>query len=157
VLAAVLRMCPSNTTPPTILVTGGCGFIGSHTIVCLLNAAEQYNVVVVDNLVNSSSVSLDRVAEITKLTDEARKERLVFHKVDMRNEADMKKGFESSPKFTACIHFAGLKVRNPLNIHRCQELFSKKNEFYFRLLVKVRAFLFYTMIIILLVHLYCFN
>ena len=104
-------MCETNSCTPTILVTGGCGFIGSHTIVCLLNAPEQYNVVVVDNLVNSSSVSLDRVSEITNLTEESRKERLVFHNVDMKDEAAMKKVFETSPKFTACIHFAGLKVR----------------------------------------------
>ena len=108
-------MCTTTSTTeaptaPTILVTGGCGFIASHTLVCLLQAPENYNVVIVDNLVNSSSVSLDRVAKIVNLTDEERQKRLVFHNVDMRNEAEMKKVFENSPKFSACIHFAGLKV-----------------------------------------------
>lgn len=92
----------------TILVTGGCGYIGTHTIVLLLE--QKYNVVVVDNLVNSSAVSLDRVAEIVGLTEEERKERLKFHKVDICSEAELRKVFESSPEFEACIHFAGLKA-----------------------------------------------
>jgi UDP-glucose 4-epimerase len=93
-----------------VLVTGGCGYIGSHTIVCLLERG--YNVVVVDNLVNSSQVSLDRVAEIAKISDEERKERLVFHETDLCDRQALKTIFETSPKFQACIHFAGLKVRN---------------------------------------------
>ena len=93
---------------PTVLVTGGCGYIGSHTIVCLLE--KDYNVVVVDNLSNSSAISLDRVAEIVGLKDDERKERLVFYQVDLCNEAELRKVFESSPKFLSCIHFAGLKV-----------------------------------------------
>ena len=92
----------------TILVTGGCGYIGSHTIVCLL--AQGYNVVVVDDLVNSSSVSLARVVEISGLTEEARQERLVFHEVDVCDKEAFRKVFETSPTFQACIHFAGLKV-----------------------------------------------
>jgi len=96
---------------PTVLVTGGCGYIGSHTIVLLLE--QNYNVVVVDNLVNSSAISLDRVSEIVGLTEEARKERLIFHKVDICNEAELRKVFETCCKeepFEACIHFAGLKA-----------------------------------------------
>ena len=100
----------SKSGNPTILVTGGCGFIGSHTIVCLLES--NYNVVVVDNLVNSSPVSLDRIAKITGLSEESRKDRLVFYNVDLRNEDELRKVFESSPQFSGCIHFAGLKVRN---------------------------------------------
>ena len=92
-----------------VLVAGGCGYIGSHTIVCLLE--QGYNVVVVDNLVNSSKVSLDRVSEIANLSEDARKERLVFHEVDLCDKESLKKVFESSPKFSSCIHFAGLKVR----------------------------------------------
>lgn len=92
----------------TILVTGGCGYIGTHTIVCLLE--QGYNVVVVDNLANSSKVSLDRVTEIAKLDDEARKKRLIFHQVDLCDKEALRKVFETSPKFQACIHFAGLKV-----------------------------------------------
>lgn len=92
----------------TILVTGGCGYIGTHTIVCLLE--QGYDVVIVDNLVNASSVSLDRVAEIANLDDEARKKRLVFHQVDLCDKEALRKVFESSPTFQACIHFAGLKA-----------------------------------------------
>ena len=103
----------SDSTPPCILVTGGCGYIGSHTIVCLLTSLVEYSVVVVDSLANSSQVSLDRVAEIAGLKDkpEDLKTRLVFHKVDMCDKDAMRKVFEQSPKFDACIHFAGLKVR----------------------------------------------
>ncbi len=95
---------------PCILVTGGCGYIGSHTITCLLTSPLNYSVVVVDNLSNASSKSLDRVAEICELDEESRKERLVFHEVDMCDKDAFRKVFESSPQFDACIHFAGLKV-----------------------------------------------
>jgi UDP-glucose 4-epimerase len=97
-----------SSDPATILVTGGCGYIGSHTITCLLE--QGYNVVVVDNLSNSSKISLDRVAEICKLDEEQRKKRLVIHEVDVCDEAALRKVFETSPTFQACIHFAGLKV-----------------------------------------------
>lgn len=108
----------SSSSPPStpssfdgihVLVTGGCGYIGSHTIVCLLE--QGYSVVVVDNLVNSSSVSLDRVAALAGLDEEARKTRLVFHNVDLCDKAAVRTIFETSPKFQACIHFAGLKVK----------------------------------------------
>jgi UDP-glucose 4-epimerase len=105
-----------STKRPSILVAGGCGYIGTHTITCLL--AENYNVVVVDNLVNSQKVALDAVVKISGLTDEERKERLVFHEVDIRDEAALRKVFESSPTFQACIHFAGLKVRIPIALSR---------------------------------------
>jgi len=98
------------TEGPCILVTGGCGYIGTHTITCLLQSPLNYSVVVVDNLCNSSRISLDRVAEICELDDEAREKRLVFHNVDICDEAAFRKVFESSPEFDACIHFAGLKV-----------------------------------------------
>lgn len=91
-----------------ILVTGGCGYIGSHTVLCLLEA--NYSVVVVDNLCNSSKVSLDRVATILELSAEERLERLVFAEVDATDEVAMREVFHKSPKFSACIHFAGLKA-----------------------------------------------
>jgi UDP-glucose 4-epimerase len=96
-------------TNKTVLVTGGCGYIGSHTIVLLLE--QNYNVVVVDNLVNSSPISLDRVATIVGLTAEERATRMIFHQVDLCNEAELRKVFEQSPPFVSAIHFAGLKVR----------------------------------------------
>jgi UDP-glucose 4-epimerase len=96
---------------PTVLVTGGCGYIGSHTIVLLLQ--EGYNVVVVDNLINSSPVSLDRVASIVGLTDpEERAQRLRFYQVDICNEAQFRQVFlqHQEQPFHAVIHFAGLKA-----------------------------------------------
>jgi UDP-glucose 4-epimerase len=107
-------MSSTTTEPrPTILVTGGCGYIGTHTITCLL--ADNFNVTVVDSLLNSNEVALDAVAKIAGLTDEERKERLVFHKVDVCDEPALRAVFESSPTFQACIHFAGLKVRSRWN------------------------------------------
>jgi UDP-glucose 4-epimerase len=91
-----------------VLVTGGCGYIGTHTIVCLLE--QGYNVVVVDNMSNSSSVSLDAVAEIAQLGGEERSKRLILHEVDVCDKEALRKVFETSPTFQACIHFAGLKV-----------------------------------------------
>ena len=84
-----------------ILVTGGAGYIGSHTIVELLNAG--HDVAVVDNLSNSSKTSLERVAEITGKTAS-------FHQVDIRDEAAFRKVFESEGHFDAAIHFAALKA-----------------------------------------------
>jgi len=98
----------TTTATKIILVAGGAGYIGSHTIVCLLE--QGYNVVVVDNLVNSSMTSLDRVAELANLDEAARKERLVFHEADLCDRDALKRIFETSPTFHACIHFAGLKV-----------------------------------------------
>ena len=82
-----------------ILVTGGTGYIGSHTIVELQNAG--HSVVVVDNLSNSSEKSLKRVAEITG-------QDVDFHCIDIRdfNALDSILG---KYKFDCCIHFAGLK------------------------------------------------
>ena len=96
-----------------ILVTGGCGYIGTHTITCLLNA--DFSIVVVDNNSNSSPMSLDRVARICNLSTIERKSRLIFEKVDMCDEVEMRKVFENQKQrcgaaFAGCIHFAGLKV-----------------------------------------------
>ncbi|MDQ2732878.1 MAG: UDP-glucose 4-epimerase GalE [Armatimonadota bacterium] len=84
----------------TILVTGGAGYIGSHTCVELLQVGQ--DVVVVDNLVNSSSVSLDRVEQIT-----GRKP--LFYKIDLLDKAGLE-GVFASHAFDAVIHFAGLKA-----------------------------------------------
>ena len=84
----------------TILVTGGAGFIGSHTCVELLNAG--YDIVIVDNLYNSNEKSLDRVKELTGKD-------FTFYPYDIRDKENMKKIFENH-KIDACIHFAGLKA-----------------------------------------------
>lgn len=84
----------------TILVTGGAGYIGSHTCLEMLNAGHE--VVVVDNLDNSCEESMRRVQELTG-------KELTFHKVDVCDRAALQQVFESK-KFDAVVHFAGLKA-----------------------------------------------
>lgn len=83
-----------------ILVTGGAGYIGSHTCVELLN--EGYEVVVVDNLCNSSEKSLERVEQITG-------KKVTFYKVDLLDKAALSKVFDKE-SIDSVIHFAGLKA-----------------------------------------------
>ena len=83
-----------------ILVTGGTGFIGSHACVELINAG--FEVVVVDNLVNSHEKSLDRVQQITG-------KRPLFFNADVCDEKELDKVF-SQCKIDSVIHFAGLKA-----------------------------------------------
>ncbi|MDE5715153.1 MAG: UDP-glucose 4-epimerase GalE [Anaeroplasmataceae bacterium] len=83
-----------------ILITGGAGYIGSHTCVELLNSG--YEVVVVDNLMNSSSKSIDRVQQITN-------RKIDFYEGDIRDENLLEKIFQCH-KIEAVIHFAGLKA-----------------------------------------------
>ena len=84
-----------------ILVTGGAGFIGSHTLIELYNAG--HTSVVVDNLSNSNPTALQRVAEITGVSE------IPFYKVDIRDREGLEKVF-AAHKLDACIHFAGLKA-----------------------------------------------
>jgi UDP-glucose 4-epimerase len=86
--------------PQRILVTGGAGFIGSHTCVELLESGHE--VVVVDNLCNSSDESLVRVRELTGRD-------LVFEKVDLLHADALEKVF-AAHTFDAVIHFAALKA-----------------------------------------------
>lgn len=95
-----------------ILVTGGAGYIGSHTLIELIEAG--YTPVVVDNLSNSSPEALKRVEKITGA-------KIPFHKLDLRNEEELEKVF-AEHKFDAIIHFAGLKavgesVKKPLHYY----------------------------------------
>ena len=83
-----------------ILVTGGAGYIGSHTCVELLNAG--YEVVVVDNLSNSSKESLVRVQELTG-------KKMLFYEVDILEKEELKAIFVRE-NVDAVIHFAGLKA-----------------------------------------------
>lgn len=83
-----------------ILVTGGAGYIGSHTVIELQNAG--YDVVVMDNLSNSSEVALERVQEITGKP-------LTFYKADILDREATEEIF-SQEKIEAVIHFAGLKA-----------------------------------------------
>ena len=113
----------------SILITGGAGFIGSHTCVEMLNSG--YDVVVVDNLDNSSSESLDRVEKITG-------KKVKFYKQDVRNREALRKIFTEN-SIEAVIHFAGLKavgesVREPImyydnNLINTLVLLETMNEF----------------------------
>ena len=96
-----------------VLVTGGCGYIGSHTTLALLQAG--HNVIVVDNLMNSSQEALRRVESLAG-------RRAEFHPTDLINEEAIGAIFGSS-KIDAVIHFAGLKavgesVADPLSYYR---------------------------------------
>lgn len=84
----------------SILVTGGAGYIGSHTVLELLNAG--HDVVVIDNLVNSSQESLLRVEEITG-------KKVTYYNVDIRDGEGLRQVF-ANHQFDAVIHFAGLKA-----------------------------------------------
>ena len=85
---------------PTLLVTGGAGYIGSHTCVQLLE--EGHDVVVLDNLENSCAEALDRVREITG-------KELTFYQDDMLDPAALETIFRTH-SFDAVLHFAGLKA-----------------------------------------------
>jgi UDP-glucose 4-epimerase len=82
-----------------ILVTGGAGYIGSHTIIELIN--DGHSVVVVDNLSNSSREALRRVEHITSTE-------ILFCELDLRDSDALEQVFQSH-QFDAAIHFAGLK------------------------------------------------
>lgn len=84
-----------------ILVTGGAGYIGSHTCVELLNTG--YDVVVVDNLNNASEKALDRVRKITG-------KKLTFYKADVTDKEAMNEIFDKETDISCVIHFAGLKA-----------------------------------------------
>jgi UDP-glucose 4-epimerase len=83
-----------------ILVTGGAGYIGSHTCVELLNAG--YDVVIVDNLCNSKVTAIRRIEEITN-------KRPFFYQADLRDRHKLE-GLFQDHRFSAVIHFAGLKA-----------------------------------------------
>lgn len=85
----------------TVLVTGGAGYIGSHTCVELLERG--YDVVVVDNLSNSNPKSLQRVEEITG-------KKVTFYQADVRDRAALDTIFEKHGDIDCAIHFAGLKA-----------------------------------------------
>ena len=83
-----------------ILVTGGAGYIGSHTVVELQSAG--YDVVVVDNLCNSSEKALDRVSKITGKP-------VKFYKADILDREALNEVFDKE-EIDSCIHFAGVEA-----------------------------------------------
>ena len=95
------------------MVTGGAGYIGSHTCVELLNAG--YDVVILDNLYNSSKKAVDRIEEITG-------KKVTFYENDMLDKEALEKIF-TAESIDAVIHFAGLKavgesVAKPLEYYK---------------------------------------
>ena len=84
----------------SILVTGGAGFIGSHTVVELMNAG--YDVVIVDNLINASEKSIERIEQIVG-------KKVKFYKVDINDRDGLNEVFDKE-QIDSCIHFAGLKA-----------------------------------------------
>ncbi len=97
-----------------ILVTGGTGFIGSHTVVELQNAG--YEVVIVDNLSNSKADVVDNIEQITGI-------RPAFYDIDCLDYTALKMVFQKQPDIKAIIHFAASKavgesVEKPLKYYR---------------------------------------
>ena len=95
-----------------ILVTGGAGFIGSHT--CLLLLEKGYELVIIDSLINSSNSSIKRIGNIKSTTNEFFADRIKFYEIDMRDYLSIKNvfdiEFQNNNTIDAVIHFAGLKA-----------------------------------------------
>lgn len=111
------RSLTQNPADTCVLVTGGAGFIGSHTCVELLE--QGYHVVVLDDLSNSSEVALNRVRTITGLT--STDDRLKFYKASILDREALNRVFTENP-IDAIIHFAGFKavgesVQKPLEYY----------------------------------------
>ena len=85
----------------SILVTGGAGYIGSHTVVELLNRKEE--IIIVDNFCNSKPEMLDKIKMITNKD-------FKFYEVDLLDKEGLNKVFEENPNIDSVIHFAGLKA-----------------------------------------------
>ncbi len=86
---------------PTILVTGGLGFIGSHTVVELQQAG--YEVIIIDNLSNSSIEVLDRISKITG-------KKPIFEQIDLREKSKVENFFQRYTSIEGVIHFAASKA-----------------------------------------------
>lgn len=104
---------PVNSTSVSVLVTGGAGYIGSHTSLLLLEAG--YSVAVVDNLSNASRESLRRVEQLTQKP-------LRFYEADLLDAAALDAVFRQESNIEAVIHFAALKavgesVQEPLRYY----------------------------------------
>ena len=103
-----------NDSKPCILVTGGTGYIGSHTVVALIE--QGFDVVIADNLCNSELFILDRIEEITGV-------RPRFYQVELCNLSEIESLFIQEKSIKAVIHFAALKsvgdsVSSPLAYYK---------------------------------------
>ncbi len=85
----------------SVLVTGGAGYIGSHTVVELLNRGEE--IVIVDNFSNSKPEMLDKIKQITN-------KNFKFYEVNLLDKENLEKVFSENPEIDSVIHFAGLKA-----------------------------------------------
>ena len=85
----------------SVLVTGGAGYIGSHTVVELLNRGEE--IIIVDNFSNSKPETLDKIKKITGKD-------FKFYEVDLLDKEKLEKVFEENQNIDSVIHFAGLKA-----------------------------------------------
>lgn len=101
-----LRTIHTMSTSPrkNVLVAGGAGYIGTHTVLTLLENG--YDITVVDNLVNASNEGIKRVQQLVGADDS----RVRIFNVDLCNKEELEKVFVNSPTFSSCIHFAGLKA-----------------------------------------------
>ncbi len=84
----------------SILVSGGAGYIGSHTVIELIENG--FDPIIVDNLCNSKKIAIDRLEKITG-------KKIKFYQYDLCDIAKLREVFEKE-KIDACIHFAGLKA-----------------------------------------------
>ena len=103
---------PIQKQNPYVLVTGGCGYIGSHMAIELLK--QNYSVVIIHNLINSKKNTINKISKITK-------KKPTFIKYDLKEKNKLNKIFEKY-KFLAIFHFAGLKsvkdsIDNPLKYY----------------------------------------
>ncbi|QNI52848.1 UDP-glucose 4-epimerase [Synechococcus sp. BIOS-E4-1] len=130
-----------------LLITGGAGFIGSHTCVVLLQAG--HNLLVLDNFSNSTPLALERVSALAQLDSQSSQARLQVRRGDIRDQACLEELFSNAASegapIDAVIHFAGLKavgesVRDPLrywdvNLTGSRCLLAAMNEHQCRTLV----------------------
>tara|TARA_Y100001978_G_scaffold195559_1_gene203982 strand:+ start:1550 stop:2602 length:1053 start_codon:yes stop_codon:yes gene_type:complete len=130
-----------------LLITGGTGFIGSHT--CLLLLAQGYNLVIYDSFINSSAKVIDRLGIILKLNHDDLFKRITLIKGDIRDKKKLIELFSSSESkgksIKGVLHFAGLKsvsesVINPLeywdvNLSGTKNLLKVMNQFNCKILV----------------------
>tara|TARA_B110000240_G_C13407816_1_gene413844 strand:+ start:48 stop:1085 length:1038 start_codon:yes stop_codon:yes gene_type:complete len=120
-----------------ILVTGGCGYIGSHTVLKLLE--NNFEVIIADDLSNSSIASLDRIEKITNI-------RPAFINIDLKDMAKVREFFQAHQELAAVIHFAAYKavgesVQKPLLYYQ-NNLFSLINVLTSQLEVNCTNFIF---------------
>lgn len=120
-----------------IIVTGGCGYIGSHTVIALID--QGYKVVVFDDFSNASEDTLDRIAKITGI-------RPLFTRVDLKEKIKVLEAFNEHKEAKAVIHFAAYKavkesINNPLDYYE-NNLFSLINVLNAQQAVGINNFIF---------------